>query len=173
MWSYSRCSKFCFLISDTTEDALQLYTELGLKPVLTWLAKPNHVKVMSEGKRVGYDQTYRCKEGEVVATFSIGYADGYNRLLSSRGIITTIHGTPVPVIGRVSMDAITVSIPEEEKDCREFYIIKDDFTSPNSIVELSKQLKTITYEVPTCFAARLARIYKSDDHVLIGPTHVR
>ena len=69
------------------------------------------------------------------------------------------------------MDAITASLPEDERDCREFYIIKDDFTSPNSIVELSKQLGTITYEVPTCLAARLARVYKTYDQLYIGPTH--
>ena len=71
------------------------------------------------------------------------------------------------------MDAITASVPEDEKDCREFYIMKDDFISPNSIVELSKQLGTITYEVPTSLAARLARVYKTGDHVFIGPTHAQ
>ena len=71
------------------------------------------------------------------------------------------------------MDAITVSLPEEERECREFYIIKDDFTSPNSIVELSKQLGTITYEVPSCLAARLARVYKTNDHLYIGDTNAQ
>ena len=36
----------------------------------------------------------RCDEGDVVATISLGYADGYNRLLSDRGIVTTDNGKP-------------------------------------------------------------------------------
>ena len=54
-----KLQELSFLIADTTEDALQLYTELGLKPILTWMAKPNHTKVSKEGRRVGYDQTYK------------------------------------------------------------------------------------------------------------------
>lgn len=34
----------------------------------------------------------RCEEGEVIATIPLGYADGYNRLLSGKGIITTDKG---------------------------------------------------------------------------------
>lgn len=48
-----------FLFTDTTEDALQLYTNLGLKPILTWMARPNHVKKLKAGRKVGYDQTHK------------------------------------------------------------------------------------------------------------------
>lgn len=130
------------------------------------MAKPNLVKIMKEGRTVGYDNTYRCEEGEVIATIPLGYADGYNRLLSGKGIITTENGSECPVIGRVSTDAISARLPCNEEKCN-FYIIKDDFTSPNSVVELSKQLHTITYEVTTSLAARLARVYTSKGNMYV------
>ncbi|XP_045213700.2 alanine racemase-like [Mercenaria mercenaria] len=144
---------------DTTAFAIDMYNRLGLRPILSWMAKPNLVKTMSEGRTVGYDNTHRCEEGEIIATISVGYADGYNRLLSGKGIITTENGAECPVIGRVSMDAISVRLPYHEDKCSNFYIFKNDFTSPNSVVELAKQLHTITYDVVTSLAARLARVY--------------
>lgn len=63
------------------------------------------------------------------------------------------------MIGRVSMDAITVKLPDQECNNLRMYIFKDDFTSPNSVVELAKQLRTITYDVTTSLATRLARVY--------------
>ncbi|KAL4239640.1 hypothetical protein ACF0H5_000447 [Mactra antiquata] len=44
---------------DTTEMAISMYQRLGLRPILSWMAKPNLVKTMSEGRCVGYDKTYR------------------------------------------------------------------------------------------------------------------
>lgn len=58
-WYVVDIHKFDFLISDTTEAAIDLYQRLGLRPILSWMAKPNLVKTMSEGRCVGYDNTYR------------------------------------------------------------------------------------------------------------------
>lgn len=74
-------------------------------------------------------------------------------------IFYILSGFTCPIIGRVSMDAVTVRLPSEECSNSRLFLIKDDFTSPNSVVELAKQLKTITYEVTTSLAARLARVY--------------
>jgi alanine racemase len=63
------------------------------------------------------------------------------------------------VIGRVSMDAISVRLPCQEDKYSNFFIIKNDYTSPNSVVNLAKMLHTITYDVVTSLAARLARVY--------------
>lgn len=66
------------------------------------------------------------------------------------------------------MDAISVRLPcQEDKSCN-FYIFKNDFTSPNSVVELAKMLRTITYDVVTSLAARLARVYSSNGGIYLG-----
>ena len=48
-----------FPVSDTTEYAIDMYEKLGLRPILSWKARPNLVKTAREGQTVGYDNTYR------------------------------------------------------------------------------------------------------------------
>ncbi|KAL3876224.1 hypothetical protein ACJMK2_034094 [Sinanodonta woodiana] len=146
---------------DNMPSTIALYEELGLRPALAWLARPTLIKTLGPGRVVGYDQTYKCKNEEIVATFPVGYADGYNRLLSGKGLITSIYGTPCSVIGRVSMDAITVKL-QENIECQDYFILQDDFTSPNSITHVANELKTITYEVCTRLSQRLPRLYIGD-----------
>ncbi|KAK3608216.1 hypothetical protein CHS0354_039235 [Potamilus streckersoni] len=146
---------------DNMPSTIAQYEELGLRPAMAWLARPTLIKTVGPGQVVGYDQTYKCKEEEIVATFPVGYADGYNRLLSGKGLITTIYGTPCPVIGRVSMDAITVKL-HKDTACQDYYILQDDFTSANSTTQMANELKTITYEVCTSLSQRLPRLYIGD-----------
>jgi len=71
------------------------------------------------------------------------------------------------------MDAVAVRLPDNASDNlkpRDYYVIKDDYTSPNSVVELAKQLKTITYEVTTSLATRMARVYATGGDVFLGKT---
>ena len=70
-----------------------------------------------------------------------------------------------PVVGIVSMDGITVKLPDEAKECREFYVIKDDFNMINSAVAVSKLTNTIPYEVCTNFDRRLPRLYLIDGKI--------
>ena len=79
-------------------------------------------------------------------------------------------GSECPVIGRVSMDAISARLPSNDEECNDFYIIKDDFSSINSVVKLSQQLQTITYEITTSLAARLARVYTKAGRTFLGKT---
>ena len=67
------------------------------------------VRRLNAGDTVGYNATYACAEPTTVATLSIGYADGYLCGFSGTGTVIA-SGTVLPVIGRVSMDLITVDI---------------------------------------------------------------
>lgn len=67
------------------------------------------IESLNEGQYVGYNGTYQANEKKLVATLPLGYADGYLRSLSNKGIIF-INGKPAPVIGRVSMDLITIDV---------------------------------------------------------------
>ncbi|MDQ0243308.1 alanine racemase [Bacillus fengqiuensis] len=63
---------------------------------------------------VSYGATYIAKIGEVIATLPIGYTDGYSRALSNRGFV--LHrGRRVPVVGRVTMDFLMVSLGEGQE----------------------------------------------------------
>ena len=87
--------------------------DLGLHPVMTLSSRLIAIKEVQTGEGVGYNATYVCEKETKVGTVSIGYGDGYPR--SAR------NGTPVliktsekifrtQIIGRVSMDMITVDL---------------------------------------------------------------
>ena len=64
------------------------------------------------------------------------------------------------------MDGITIKLPDEVKECREFYVMTDDFNMTNSAVAISKQTNTIPYEVCTNLDRRLPRIYIADTKIV-------
>src|SRR5262249_2180717 len=64
---------------------------------------------IDRGETVGYGATHRRHRAGRIATVAVGYADGWLRSLSNRGS-AAIAGRRVPVVGRVSMDLITLDV---------------------------------------------------------------
>jgi alanine racemase len=67
------------------------------------------VKTMNRGAPVGYSSTYRLVEQAKIATVAIGYANGYSRAGSNRAAVF-VSGFAAQVVGRVSMDLLTVDV---------------------------------------------------------------
>ena len=74
-----------------------------LEPALTWKARLNFIKELPPGSGISYGHTFHTTRQTVVGTVSVGYADGYSRLLSNSGQML-VGGRRVPVVGRVCMD---------------------------------------------------------------------
>ncbi|XP_035824918.1 alanine racemase [Aplysia californica] len=151
------------LAPDGTKETASAMQSLGFKPAVSWIARPVDIKLLQPGRAVGYDQTHRVKKPEWIATFSFGYADGYNRLLSGSGCLTDEQGNAFPVVGRVSMDAITAKVDENVTQDTVFHVIRNDYTSPNSASNMADTLRTIPYEIGTSLAARLPRLFVTSD----------
>jgi alanine racemase len=83
--------------------------DLGLRPVMTLRAPLIAVNRLSRGDAVGYGGTYVCPEAMAVGVVGIGYGDGYPRHAPT-GTPVLIRGREVPLVGRVSMDMITVDL---------------------------------------------------------------
>lgn len=81
----------------------------GIAPVVKIAARILQIRQLQIGDAVGYNATYTADRPMKVATLSIGYADGYLRGFADGGMILANAGS-LPVIGRVSMDLITVDI---------------------------------------------------------------
>lgn len=145
---------------DTSEFGITSTKNFGLKPAIKWFVKASSVNDLAPGRVVGYDKTYRCTQYEKIAVLPIGYADGYLRNMFGSGYVTTLDGVPCPVVGRISMDAITIKLPEEVKDCQEFLLMTSDFSDTNSCVAISKIQNTIPYEVCTNISSRVPRLYE-------------
>jgi alanine racemase len=81
--------------------------DLGLLPAMTLRSRVIAVKHCRRGERIGYGGTYSCPESMPVAIVAIGYGDGYPRHAPT-GTPVLITGRRLPLVGRVSMDMISV-----------------------------------------------------------------
>ena len=63
------------------------FKDRGFQPAASIKAVPSLVKRLPEGRKVGYGCTHTTRDEEWMATFPLGYADGYSRLLSNKGFI--------------------------------------------------------------------------------------
>lgn len=111
-------------------------------------------RVVQAGEAVGYSCTWTAEEEAVIATVSGGYADGLLRSLSGKAILWD-GDTPCPVVGRVSMDLITVDISHLPSVPRSL-----DILGPHQTVDdLADIGGTIGYEILTSLGPRYTRRY--------------
>lgn len=87
----------------------QTGADLGLQPAMHVASRLIAVHEIAAGETVGYGATYTCPETMRVGVVAVGYADGVHRILPT-GAPVLIHGSRAPIIGRVSMDMITVDL---------------------------------------------------------------
>ncbi len=82
-----------------------------VQQALTVLAPILQIKDIAPGDTVGYSATFRATRPMRIATLGIGYANGYLRSLSNTGVVA-FEGTRAPLVGRVSMDLVTVDVTD-------------------------------------------------------------
>jgi len=83
--------------------------QLGLRPVMTLQSRLIAVKQIDAGEKVGYGGSWTSEEPTILGVVAIGYGDGYPRH-AKPGTPVLVKGRRVPLIGRVSMDMITVDL---------------------------------------------------------------
>lgn len=83
--------------------------QLGLKPVMGLHSRLIAVKPVATGDKVGYSGTWVCEKPTTLGVVAVGYGDGYPRYAKA-GTPVLVNGQRVPLIGRVSMDMITVDL---------------------------------------------------------------
>lgn len=83
--------------------------KIHLDPVLQWKTRVVYLKRVPRGTCIGYCRSFTTKRASLIVTLPVGYADGYSRALSNRARVL-IGGRRCPVVGRVSMDMITVDV---------------------------------------------------------------
>lgn len=136
----------------------------GLEPVMELKAVISQVKTVQPGTCISYGRTFSANKEMQVATVTIGYADGYSRLLSSKGEIL-VHGKRCPIVGRVCMDQlmIDVSAVPEAASGDIVTLIGKDGEERITADDLAAIYGTIGYEVVCGISKRVPRIYI--DHV--------
>ena len=96
--------------------------------------------------------------GTRIATVGTGYADGYPWSLANRGI-AVIGGHRVPVVGRVSMDLITLDVTGLPEPLVQPGGVVDLIGPDISLEEVAERAGTINYEITSALTARVERVF--------------
>lgn len=138
-----------------------LAKKLKLKPVMSFKARVVFLKEIDPGRPVSYGRTYIAKSKRLIATLAVGYADGYNRLLSNNAQVI-VKGKRADVVGRVCMDHIMVDVTaiKDLKVADEVTLIGREGQGEISCEELAQVCKTIAYEIACSVSKRADRFYK-------------
>lgn len=134
---------------------------IKLKPAMALKTKIIHLKKVPAGFKVSYGTTYETEKPTTIATVSIGYADGLNRLLSSKGRMLVCGGQSAPIVGRVCMDMTMLDvgeIPEVVME-EEAVVFGKQGNASISVDEIASTINTINYEVVSTIMERVPRIY--------------
>lgn len=132
----------------------------ALTPAMSIKAKISHIKRVPKGFPVGYDHTHITENETVIATVPVGYADGYPRLLSSKGKML-IGGVYANIVGRVCMDQLMLDVGHipNVKEGDEVVILGRQGGNEITADDLAAMTNTINYEVVSRILPRIPRVY--------------
>jgi alanine racemase len=111
------------------------------------------------GETVGYGASFRAARPSTLATIGLGYADGLMRAIGNRGV-GAIAGVRVPVVGRVSMDLITLDVSNVRPDALGIGAEVEFFGDTISLDEFAAHAGTANYEALTSLGHRMPREYE-------------
>jgi alanine racemase len=116
------------------------------------------VREVGTGVSVGYNATWRASRPSRVATVALGYADGWHRSLSGRGM-AVFDERPVPLVGRISMDLTTFDVTEHPAISAGAWLeLIGPACTPDDVAAAAG---TNGYEVLTSLGQRIHRVYRS------------
>lgn len=131
--------------------SVALSHKLDLRSVLSWRARIIAIKKIGRGESVGYGRSFKAAEETTIGVLPVGYSSGYPFSLSNKGLVT-FQGKYYPVVGRVSMDYITVDFGRNPGDVRIgdiVTILGRDGNCEISATTLAERAGTIPYEIVT------------------------
>ena len=136
----------------------EMHNKLPLTPAMRLSAHVMQIQRVPAGTAVGYGGTFTTQRDSIIALVPVGYGDGYPRALSNVGSMK-IRGYYAPIVGRVSMDQITLDVTDLPDvivgDMVE--IIAPDPAAPNSLETLARQAGCIPYEIMCRLGDRVRR----------------
>ncbi|MBQ9736940.1 MAG: alanine racemase [Clostridia bacterium] len=136
------------------------FQNLNLRPAMTFKARIVDIKTLSAGCDIGYGRSYTTSAPAKIATASVGYADGYSRLLSDKTKVL-VGGQLVPQVGKICMDLCMIDVTTVNN-----INIGDEVTLFGSseqggipVEDIALAMGTINYEVACMISKRIPRIY--------------
>ncbi|AQS40876.1 MAG: Alanine racemase [Candidatus Tokpelaia hoelldobleri] len=129
-----------------------------LRPVVRLEARVIQTRQVPAHTKIGYGSTFTTQRPSWVSTIAVGYADGWLRCLSNKGA-AWYKGTRLPIIGRVSMDSITLDTTALKKAPLKRGDLVELIGPQQSVEDVARDAGTIPYEILTSLGPRYARHY--------------
>ncbi len=151
---------------DCIREGISLYgyppvpTPLAFRRALSWESEVVHVKDITAGESVGYGCTFTAEQNMRIATVSVGYGDGYHRVMSNRGQML-VRGKRADILGRICMDQTMIDVTNiagVEAGTKAVLIGKEEGQSIGAD-ELARWADTISYEILLSITTRVPRVY--------------
>ncbi len=138
--------------------------DVKLEPAMSLHTQVSHIKTIGAGEKLSYGATYTTSRETRIATLPIGYADGFNRLLSSRGEVL-VGGRRAKVVGRVCMDQILVDVTDIEgvKLHDNVVCFGSQRGASLPVEEYAALCGTVNYEILCALSPRVPRLYYEDE----------
>ncbi|HET7565947.1 MAG TPA: alanine racemase [Gemmatimonadaceae bacterium] len=134
------------------------------EPVAHLRAPVVAVRTVSAGESVSYDATFHATSDRRIATLAIGYADGYRRALSNRGV-ALVRGRRAPVAGLVTMDMVMLDVTDVPCEVGDIAtLIGCDGDERLDVETVARTADVSPYELLTGLRLRARRVYR-DSHV--------
>ncbi|MBC8376783.1 MAG: alanine racemase [FCB group bacterium] len=140
---------------DTTADGEH---QAQLQPAMTIKAPLIRVARIQAGESVSYAEKWQSAIDTNIGTLRIGYADGYNRALTNRGVVA-YQGKTYPVVGTVTMDHIMIDLGLDEPQTGALFEVMGGEFPEVRVNTISKKLTTIPYEICSMISPRVKRQY--------------
>jgi alanine racemase len=141
-------------------------SKLDLKPVMSWKTRIISLKNFPSGSPLSYGGTFITQRSSKIAVVPVGYADGYFRAFSNKGLML-LRGKRVPVVGRVCMDLTLLDVTDlpvvELGD--EVVILGSQNGESLRAEEVATMIQTIPYEIFCGVSARVPRLMVSSGEV--------
>jgi alanine racemase len=135
--------------------------ELVPEPVVSVRARIVELRTIADGETVSYDATWRANGERRIATVPVGYADGYRRSLSNRGV-ALLAGQRIPVTGRVTMDMTMFDVTDSDAALGDLVtLLGRDGADVITVTEMASAAELSPYEILTGLKLRLPRRYRN------------
>lgn len=140
--------------------SMEVPRSVPVQQALRWITKVVFFKVVKPGNPISYGSAWSAESPTRVVTLPVGYGDGYTRAMSGKAEVL-IGGQRHPVVGRICMDQVMVSIGwGSAYNGDEVVLLGEQGGQAITIEEMARWAGTISHEVLTNINPRVPRIYK-------------
>jgi len=135
-------------------------SQISLKPVMSVKANIVQLKKVPVGASVGYGRRFIAERESLIATITLGYADGYTRAYSPFAKVI-INGVFAPIAGSICMDQCMIDVTDvpDVKSGDEVIVMGSDGKNTILADEIGAATGTINYEIVCAFGQRLPKVY--------------